>query len=84
MLPLGTSMVYGKSGTWWPPTPLFLFSGHDPRLSDGSKVQRPDDEGSRMGDEGCPNESPSVEDATGYSQEEEKAFSEEQAAVSSR
>jgi len=24
----------------------------------------------RMGDEGCPNESPSVDDATGYSKEE--------------
>lgn len=26
---------------------------------------------SRMGDEGCPNESASVDDATGYSREEE-------------
>jgi hypothetical protein len=25
-----------------------------------------------MGDEGCPNESPSVDDATGYSKEEEE------------
>ena len=43
---------------------------------------------SRMDDEGCPNESPSVDDATGYSQEEEdalekEALSEEAEAVSS-
>jgi hypothetical protein len=36
------------------------------------KVQSATDEASsRMGDEGCPNESQSVEDATGYSKEEE-------------
>jgi len=28
-----------------------------------------------MGDEGCPNENPSVDDATGYSKEEEEATS---------
>jgi hypothetical protein len=28
-----------------------------------------------MSDEGCPNESPSVDDATGYSKEEEEANS---------
>jgi hypothetical protein len=28
-----------------------------------------------MGDEGCPNESPRVDDATGYSKEEEEADS---------
>jgi hypothetical protein len=28
-----------------------------------------------MGDEGCPNENPSVGDATGYSKEEEEATS---------
>ncbi|PYY11583.1 MAG: hypothetical protein DMG69_03600 [Acidobacteria bacterium] len=44
---------------------------------------------SRMDDEGCPNESPSVDDATGYSQEEEdalekEALSEEGEAVSGR
>ena len=37
------------------------------------KVLVPNDEGSsRMGDEGCPNESPSVDDATGYLKEEEE------------
>jgi hypothetical protein len=65
-------------------TPVPFLFGYDPRLSERSKVQRPDDEGSRMGDEGCPNESPSVEDATGYSQEEEEVFPEDQADVSSR
>jgi hypothetical protein len=42
-----------------------------------------------MGDEGCPNENPSVDDATGYSKgeeeaPEEEALSEEEEAVSSR
>lgn len=37
-------------------------------------VNRRSDDGSssRMGDEGCPNEGPSVDDATGYSREEEE------------
>jgi hypothetical protein len=46
------------------------------RLTDEPKVLSPNDEGSsRMSDEGCPNESPSVDDATGYSKEEEVANS---------
>ena len=57
-----------------PPPPLVLVSGDVPRFSDQPKVHRPNDESSsRMNDEGCPNESPSVEDATGYSKEEEEA-----------
>lgn len=37
------------------------------------KVQSATDEASsQMGEEGCPNESPSVEDVTGYSREEEE------------
>jgi hypothetical protein len=60
----------------FPPSSLFLFSGDVPQFSDQPKVRRPDDEGpSRMGDEGCPNEDPSVDDATGYSKEEEEATS---------
>jgi hypothetical protein len=60
----------------FPPPSLFLFSGDVRRFSDQPKVRRPDDEGpSRMGDEGCLNESPSVDDATGYSKEEEEATS---------
>jgi hypothetical protein len=56
--------------------PLFLFSGDIPRFSNQPKVHCPDDEGSsRMGDEGCPNENPSVDDATLYSKEEEDATS---------
>ena len=37
-------------------------------------VNRRSDDGSssRMGDEGCPNEGPGVDDATGYSREEEE------------
>lgn len=65
-------MVSEKRVTYSPP-PLFLFSGDVSRCSDQPKVHRPDDEGSsRMGDEGCPNQSPSVDDATGYSKEEEE------------
>lgn len=53
-----------------------LPSGHVPRFPDQPKVLGPNDEGSlRMGDEGCPNESQSVNDATGYSKEEEDADS---------
>jgi len=60
----------------FPPSSLFLFSGDVPQFSDQPKVRRLDDEGpSRMGDEGCPNEDPSVDDATGYSKEEEEATS---------
>jgi hypothetical protein len=57
-----------------PPTALFFFSDGVPQCSDQSKVRRPNSEDfSRMGNEGCPNESPSVDDATGYSEEEEEA-----------
>ena len=43
------------------------------RFPDEPKVLSPNDDGSLpMGDEGCPNESPSVDDATGYSKEEEE------------
>jgi len=46
------------------------------RFPDQPKVLSPNDDGSlRMGDEGCPNESPRVDDATGYSKEEEEADS---------
>jgi hypothetical protein len=57
-----------------PSLPLVLMSGDVPGFSDQPKVRRPiDDSSSRMNDDGCPNESPSVEDATGYSNEEEEA-----------
>ena len=57
-----------------PPPPLVLVSRDVPRVSDQLKGNRPNDESSsRMNDEGCPNESLSVDDATGYSQEEEEA-----------
>ncbi len=53
-----------------------LASGHVARFPDQPKVLVPNDEGSlRMGDEGCPNERRSVDDATGYSREEEEADS---------
>jgi hypothetical protein len=52
-----------------------LASGHVARLPDQPKVLSPNDEGClRMGDEGCPNESQSVDDVT-YSKEEEEADS---------
>jgi hypothetical protein len=62
-------MVAKKKVTCSPPPPGFLFSDDVPRLFG------PGDEASRMGDEGCPNETPSVDDATGYSKEEEEATS---------
>ncbi len=53
-----------------------LASGHVARFPDQPKVLSPNDEGSlRMGNEGCPNESQSVNDATGYAKEEEEADS---------
>ncbi len=53
-----------------------LASGHVARFPGHPKILGQNDEGSsRMGDEGCPNESPSVDDATGYSKEEEEANS---------
>jgi len=59
-----------------PSSSLFLVSRDVPRFPDQPKVHRPNNEGSsRMGDEACPNESPSVDDATGYSKEEEEATS---------
>jgi hypothetical protein len=54
--------------------PLALVDGDIPRFSDQPRVHHSNDESSsRMNDEGCPNESPSADDATGYSQEEEEA-----------
>lgn len=53
--------------------PLVLFSADVLRFPDRPKVLGPNDEGSsRMSDEGCPNEGPSVDDATAYSKEEEE------------
>jgi hypothetical protein len=55
-----------------PSPPLIVISGDAARFLD-PKVLYPNDEGStRMGDEGCPNESQRVEDAIGYSREEEE------------
>jgi hypothetical protein len=55
--------------------PPVLASGHVALFPD-QPILVPNDEGSlRMGDEGCPNESQSVDDATGYSREEEEADS---------
>jgi hypothetical protein len=51
--------------------PLIVISGEVTRFPVHPEVQSPSNEASsRMGDEGCPNESQSVEDATGYSKEE--------------
>jgi hypothetical protein len=67
-------MVLGKIV----PLPSFVSSLPDdsPRFLEQLKVCHVEEEGSsRMGDDGCPNESPG-DDATGYSKEEE-ALSEE-------
>lgn len=66
-------MVSEKSVPFAPSLP-FLVPGDVTRFPYQPKVHRRQDEGSsRMGDEGCPNESSSVDDATGYSREEEEA-----------
>lgn len=53
--------------------PLVVISGDSTRFPLEPEVLHPNDNGSsRMGDEGCPNEGPSVDDATGYSREEEE------------
>jgi hypothetical protein len=55
------------------PPPLVVIAHDITRFPVQPEVHSSSDEASsRMGDEGCPNESPSVEDATGYSREEEK------------
>jgi hypothetical protein len=71
-----------------PPPPLLHFSFDVPRFSDQLKG-REEEASSRMYDDGCPNENPTVDDATGYSKDEdetleEEAQSEEEEAVSSR
>jgi hypothetical protein len=58
----------------FPLRPVFRVLGDGAPFLNRPKVYRSnDDEGSsRMDDEGCPNESPSVDDATGYSKAEEE------------
>jgi len=54
-------------------SPLFLVPGNVARFPDQPKMHGPnDDASSRMGHEDCPDESSSVDDATGYSREEEE------------
>ena len=53
-----------------------LASDHVARFPGQPKSLVPNDEDSlRMGDEGCPNETQSVDDATGYSREKEEVDS---------
>jgi hypothetical protein len=54
---------------FWPPA-MWLDFPTSPKLSSSN-----DEGSSRMSDEDCPNESPSVVDATGYSKEQEEANS---------
>jgi hypothetical protein len=57
----------------FPPSSLFLVSRDVPRSPDQPRVHRITNEGPpRMGDEGVPSESPSIDDATGYSKEKEE------------
>jgi hypothetical protein len=69
-------MVLGKI---IPFPPLVSSLPNDsPRLLEQPAVCHVEEEGSsRMGDDGCPNESPEGDDATGYSEEEEEALSQE-------
>ena len=65
-------MTFRKKVPFAPLSP-FLVSADLLRFPDHPKVLVSNDEGpSRMTDEGCPNDSPSVDDATGYSKEEEE------------
>jgi hypothetical protein len=58
-----------------------LCLGNVPQSPQQCKVYRPKEEASSgRGDEGCPHESPSVDDATGYSKGEEEALEEEEEA----
>jgi hypothetical protein len=71
-------MVSERSVTCSPTPRPFLFSNNVPRFSEQPKVPGRDGEASlRMYDEGCPKESQSVDDATGYSKEEEETLEEE-------
>lgn len=63
-------MVSERSVTCSPPPHLFLFSNNIPRFSDQPKVPGRDGEASS-------NENQSVDDATGYSKEEEETLEEE-------
>ena len=68
-------MLSGRRFPFPCPSPA-LAADDVARFPDEPKVLGPNDEGSlRMGDEGCPNESQNVDDATGYSKEEEDANS---------
>jgi hypothetical protein len=49
---------------------LFVVSGEPQRLPDQPKVRTNDEGALRMGDEGCPNESPGVDGPTEYSKEQ--------------
>jgi hypothetical protein len=51
---------------------LFVVSGEPQRLHDQPKVRTSDEGALRMGDEGCPNESLGVDDATEYSKEQQQ------------
>jgi hypothetical protein len=50
---------------------FFVVSGEPERLPDQHKVRTNDEGALRMGDEGCPNESPGV-DPTEYSKEQKQ------------
>jgi hypothetical protein len=72
-------MVFDEKVTSSPTPSLYHSSGPVPLFCDQPKVQDSRDREAswRMYDEGCPNENPSVDDATGYSKEEEEALEEE-------
>jgi hypothetical protein len=72
-------MVSTKESTCFPAPSLYRSSGEVSLFCDQPKVhgRRDREPSSRIYDEGCPNENPSVDDATGYSEEEEEALEEE-------
>jgi hypothetical protein len=74
-------MVLGKIVPFPPRVPS--LPDDPPRSFEQLKVCHVEEEGSsRMRDDGCPNESPGGDDATGYSEEKEVALSEEAESIS--
>jgi hypothetical protein len=72
----GLAMISETNGTFRPIQDMSFGPGDTPQAPRQPSACE-EAASSRMHDEGCPNESPSVDDATGYSQEEENALEEE-------
>ena len=67
--------MFSDRSLLFPSPPMVLATGDVARFPNQPKVIGSNNEGSQMSDENCPNESPSVDDATEYSKEQEEANS---------